>query len=362
MNDIRLNLNSVAYGGWKDIQINKSIDQITNTFGFNASDIQPGNADLWNVKMGDACTITIDGQTVITGYIEDMPISYDGQSHNINISGRDVTCDLIDCSYNGSVNEWINQSANKIIRKLCDPFDIDVYADNNVLTAVDARIEKFVIDQGETVGEIIAKLCRMIAVLPISLGDGKLTLTRAGATKTYDSLELGKNVKSADFNQSNKDRFSVYIVKGQGQGNDNKSVADFTTCTGQAIDNVITRDRPLVILADKPTTNAQCKDRARWEARLRAGQSRQITYEVQSWTQSNGDVWPINSLVRVKDHFLSLDTTLLISAINFSLNNSEGSITRLTVVDPTTYELMPEPITTDKAKVNSFDPRVNLSA
>lgn len=365
MSDIRLNLNGISYGGWKSIQINKSVDQITNAFGISVSDLNPGKPDKWNIKIGDECTITVDNQAVITGYIEAIPISYSATSHSFNIEGRDKTCDLVDCSYVGTGSEWLNQSIEKLIKTLCEPFSIDVEVDSGIASAVTTPIDKFVVDQGETVGELISKLCRMAAIIPISLGDGKLTLTRAGINTAHDPLELGKNVKTADFSQSNRDRYSLYIAKGQGNGNDNKTVADVTNCTGRAEDKIIAGDnnryRPLIILADRATNNAECKNLARWESRVRAGNSRKISYEVQGWTQSNGDIWQINSLVKVKDYFLNFEASLLISGIEFSLDDDAGSVTRITVVDPTTYKLTPEPITKTITKATGFDPRVDLS-
>jgi len=346
MNDIVLKVAGKTYGGWTSVIVEKSLYRITGAFGFATTDIFPGNIKKWEFSLGDACSVEIDKQTIITGYIEDLPISYDNSTHNVQVGGRDKTGDLVDCSFVQDAAEWKNQTILKIIKALCHPFDIDVVADASVASQVATKIPEFKTNESDVVFDLIAKLCRMGAILPVSYGDGKLTLTRAGtAYKANDALVLGENIKSGSIEQSNKDRFQTYIVKGQGIGTDEKSLLeDVTGPVGQIRDNVILRYRPLVIFTETPCDIGRCLARARWEARNRAGASRSLEYTVQGWVQSNGDVWPLNAMVDVRDSFLGINDTLLIAAISFSVDDTSGTVTRLSLVHPETFELLAEPI------------------
>jgi prophage tail gpP-like protein len=177
-----------AYSGWKSIQIDKSLLNIAGTFSFGTTDVRPYSPSDWDIRLGSTVTIEINGQQVIQGYVNDMPIRYDANGHSITVAGRDVTGDLVDCSASYLGNDGTakiysqknNLTVLEIIRGLCGPFDIPVLVDAAAQEAVATRIDRFVPDLGETVHEIISKYCRHVAVLPVSYGDGNLTLTRGG--------------------------------------------------------------------------------------------------------------------------------------------------------------------------------------
>lgn len=354
MSEILLKVNGLEYSGWKSIQVNRSIDVMCGAFGMNITDKFPGNLSGWQLKMGDECTVTIGDKTLITGYIDEINIDYDDNSHSIQVSGRDTVSDLIDCSFADTPNEWKNLTVGQIIKNLCKPFSKEVVINTSVTTEANTIIPTFKANEGETVSELIIELCRKKAILPISLGDGKLTLTRAGVDSLTDTLVLGENIKAGSITQSNMDRYSIYHVKGQGAGSDSLGLSDFTQPTGTQEDEIINRYRPIVILSEQSSNNAECRNRARWEARIRAGRSRALNYTVQGWLMRNGNPWPINSLIEVVDDFLDISEKFLISGVVFTLDNN-GSETGLTLTKPETYDLIAEKV----KKTNmgfTFDP------
>ncbi|MBU2249424.1 MAG: hypothetical protein KKD77_21940, partial [Gammaproteobacteria bacterium] len=210
--------------GWTNVVIEKSMRQITGSFGLSSIDIYPGLPHRWGMFLGDECVIEINHQKVITGYIEDVIINYDAKNHIIQFGGRDKTGDLADCSFDQVAKEWKGLSIKEIIKRVCTPFGIDIVVDASVLTDANAIWPETVkANEGETAFDLILRLCKMKAILPISYSDGKLTLTRAGtAYKTHDALEQGGNILKGNLDNSNKDRYQTYIIKGQGKGDDFK--------------------------------------------------------------------------------------------------------------------------------------------
>lgn len=348
MSNIRLKVNGLSYGGWTSVRVSQSMDQICGSFGFSSSDKYPGKPSNWQMSLGDYCEVEVEGTVICSGYIDDFPISYDANSHSIQISGRDKTADLVDCSFvdptNSVKGEWLNQTVLKLIQNICNPFDISVVVDSSVSSDLTGTVKRFSANQGDTAFDSILRLCKHKAVLPLSYGDGKLTLTRAGVKRAVNTLELGINILSGDLSQSNKERFSKYIVKGTGNEDESLDLPSITEPFGEATDEVITRYRPIIIIAEGEITTGDCQKQARFEARNRAGRSRSIDYVVQGWLQSNKKPWEINSIVRVKDTNFSIDETKLISAIDFSYDDSSGELTTLTLVDKEAYELREEPI------------------
>lgn len=355
MNNPVLKVDGIEYDGWMSVNITKSIDYLAGAFSFTCSDKNSQKSEKWEIRLGNSCTVEINKQVLITGYIEDVNVEYDDENHVITFSGRDKLGDLCDCSWPSYTNEWKNQRVRDIIDEMCDAFGIPLIVDRRAVTQANKKIETFKIDEGETIAEMISRLCKDIALLPITYGDGKLILTQAGSEYCNDNLSLGSNIKSGSLNHSNRDRFSVYTVKGQGPGNDNKLLTDFIMPAGTIGDDGIDRWRPVILFTEGLATIEKCQERASWEARIRAGKSRTFNYEVASLTQSNGDIWPLNALITVYDPFLGLDDKMLINSIEYNLDVDIGSSTILGLISPKAYELLNTDISQTDLKYG-FDP------
>lgn len=342
-----LKVGGKAYSGWQEITVEKSMDQISGSFTVKATDKYPLKPHDWEIHLGDPCTVEINDHLVITGFVEAMPISYSKDEHSIEINGRDVTGDLVDCSFVSGKSEFIDTTMQGIVTALCKPFGIPVVVESQAAAGAAKKISVNV-EPGDAVFEIISKCSRIAQVLPVSYGDGKLYLTLAGSALSNGGLELGKNVLRATSNHNDKDRFSEYWVKGSGKATDDSTeTKDVVSPKGHAIDSIISRHRPLVILADKDVDHKTAKTRAEWEAHMRAGASREYEYAVQGWLQPDGTPWEINRLVRVKDAFFGLDETLLLSSLSFSIGEN-GTITTMIISDPEKY-LVPLPEEDDTA-------------
>ena len=355
-NEIVLKVNNKEYKDWKEVTVKKSITSLCGSFVFNAINKNPESIKKWDIHLGETCTVEVNKKVIITGYIEDLPMTYDHKEHTILVSGRDNTCDLVDCSFMGSSKEWKGQSIKSIITKLCDYFNIKVHIDENVsslgehlISSANALLTIFSVNEGDTAFEAIKKVCFTKALLPVSYGDGNLTITRAGSNRCLDQLVLGKNILSAEINQSNRDRFSRYIVKGNG-GEDFQLLDDYRS-KREAIDQVValSRKRPLVMLYEGGSSNQKCLDRAIWEARSRAAKSRTITYTVQGFSQVDGTVWPLNSLVTIDDSYFGISKEdMLISDIEYIYSKYYGTTTKLTITNKEAYVLLETPIKTLK--------------
>jgi prophage tail gpP-like protein len=371
--EILLKLGMSYYYGWKEVQIFKSINNGCGGFSLRSSERYPDQPELWTVKVGTKCTVEIEGQTVITGYIDDINISYDYQNHSIEIIGRDNTSDLVDCNYPEETS-WQYQSLYKMLVDVCFKFGVEVAIEPSV-TAI--CLEKFPGDKvtiqcSDTVFDFINKLCQVKAVLPVCYGDGKLTITRAGTNGfAINPIELGYNIISGRAEYSNKNRFSQYMVKGQSAGKTTiNSVKDIIAPSNTAKflisrDLDIHRYRPKVIAQDGNATTQSCKSTADWYRNVAAGNSRKFTYKLIEWLQGDSiasPIWDINQTVQVKDPTFGLESFLLISSINYRCSESEGTTTELTLVDPKTYT--PMPFTLDKkatsVTINSINDLVNV--
>lgn len=342
MNNVTLTVAGKQYGGWEEVTINLGIKQMAGDFSLVASDRWPGGWGAQPIRAGDACTVAIDGATVITGYVDRVNPRYDADGHNITITGRDKAGDLVDCSAIYKSGHWSGATLLQIASDLCQPFSVEVKADADL----GAPFKDFAIQEGETVFEAISRAAGMRGVLAISNGAGGLTLTRAGTARHDTTLKNPGNIKAASGEFSLNERFSEYITKGQRRGTDDDVGTPelLSSPSGQVTDPGVKRYRPLIVLAEDQGTKTTFEQRAAWERNVRIGNALSVRATVFGWLDQGekGKLWAINRLVKIVDRWLWLDDTLLIAGVSF-YRGPRGTLTYLELTNPAAFELLAEP-------------------
>jgi len=346
MHDLKLTVGGRDFGGWKSARVSRSIETIAGSFELSVSEIWPGQdpaRDLVKIKAGDTCALKVDGETVITGFVDELQLSHDAKSHQVTLAGRDATGDLVDCSAIHKTGRWENFTMQGIASDLCKPFGIEVRVD----TDTGKRLPHWSINEGETVFACLERLARDRGVLLVSDGGGGLVITRAGSDRAMP-LSLGKNILSAEAALSFRDRYSLYIAMAQGTGLDDGSAsAAWIRPKQTVVDPTMaeSRSRPLIVIHDGYVTGGvTLAARAQWEANVRAGRSVDVRVKVQGWTQG-GDttaLWQPNHIAHVVHPELRLDSDMLIKGVEFVLDEG-GTITELALTDPFAFTLIPMP-------------------
>jgi prophage tail gpP-like protein len=339
MPDVRLRVNGREYAGWKSARITRGIEAVSGSFELSVTDRWSSKRDPWPIREEDECVLLLDGKPVITGYVDSRRPSFSASDHSIVISGRDKTGALVDCSAILDKWEFRKTPVDTLAKKLCEPFGISVSLQPGL--TLPAPAAKTSINPGETAFEAIDRICRAAGLLPVSDGNGGLVLTRAGSTRAVTELVEGVNLLSGSGDYDATARFAEYRVLGQHQGTDDFSGKASAAVKASAKDAGVRRsNRILLVRPDGNVTAAQAKERAEWEAIVRAGRAHGVSVSVHGWTQSDGSLWPINALVKIRSPFLELDTEMLITEATYSLDES-GTITRLALKRPDAF--MPEP-------------------
>lgn len=342
MSDVKLNIGGRAYGGWKGISINRTLEACAGSYELKLTERWPGRQAKAQIAPGQKASLSIDGKTVITGFTDDAEPEYDDKTHDLTIRGRDATGDLIDCSAipaAGTMGIWINVPLLTIAKSLCDPFGIPVSAD--VDTGEPLRI--FKIELGETVFAALDRLARLRQVLMTSDGRGGLHFTRAASGAAHSAIKLGQNVKRGRGRFSWRERFSDYTIIGQIPGADTIDLEFSTGMRGTAKDPGVTRYRPKLVLDDLLDASfGLYQMRAQWEASVRAARSRRIVETVNGWYDAQGLLWAPNDTVEVTDDFLASYGSFLVSGVRQILNDEDGEITELTLAPPGAF--LPQPM------------------
>ncbi|HFW0644706.1 TPA: phage baseplate assembly protein [Salmonella enterica subsp. enterica serovar Java] len=332
MNNVELKVDGKIFSGWTSVTVNRSIETMAGYFDLGVN-VQT-STDLSSLAPGKLFTLSIDGQTVITGYTDGRRRQMGADSMKITIAGRDKTADLIDCAAIYKGGQWKKRTLEQIARDLCQPYGVAVRWELTDAESA-APFSSFTLDYSETVYEALGRAARARGVLITSNAAGDLVFTRADESHS-DRLVLGENLLSVDFDEDYRDRFSEYTVKGHGRSNgkvgDTVDARTIASQKGTATDSAITRYRPMIILADSKIDAQSATARALREQRRRLAKS--VTFEAQldGWTRSNGQIWMPNILAEIDASKFAIQTgPLLVSKVVLTLDDREGVKTTLTL-------------------------------
>lgn len=332
-----LTVNGQQYGGWENISITRSIEQISSTFDLRLSERWPGQEDGRPIRPGEPCTVELGGEVVITGYIDDVLPEYGNDSHPLAITGRDRTGDLVDCSVLPAGKQWKNRTISQIAADICAPFSVKVKAVGDM----GKPFPRFTCQHGETAFEALDRAARQIGVLLVADGKGGLVLTRAGTERCPTPLVEGENIKLGKGELSQRDRHSKYIIRTENPGTDDSTPAQNTGAEAVSTDPNVKRYRPLIILSEDVGHSQELLKRAKWEANVRIGRGSRATITVQGWRHAAG-LWQPNTLVSVKSPMLYLDMEMLIASVTYVLGE-DGTTCELSLCNPQAFEVIAIP-------------------
>lgn len=353
--------NGTPYEFWETARVGRSIDNSTGTFSFTTSDL-PDTP----IKRGDPVSITINGETKIFGYADDITASGDAESHILTISGRDNACDLIDSSVpDGSkeIEEQITLKAlcEKVISDLGLSIKVvDLTDTPNIFTDGDLQAA----ESGDPCMSYLQSYSRKKQVFLVPSGDGALWLFKPGLIQATTDLTHQKNgtqnnIKSFSVKRSQTNRFNKYICRSQdniGFSDTADYGVDGTNRNGLVTDTSIRAGRYLEILAEESMDDKECLARAKEEANVRRARSTEYTCIVAGTTQQSGVVWDIGMRVNVNDEIAKVNGIFIIRSVEYSRSIQNGTTTKIVCapLDAYTVQAVQSTAYTRKSDDNSY--------
>jgi prophage tail gpP-like protein len=338
-----LDIGGRSFGGWLRVRIERSIDNATIQWGIGATRSWPGAEEQWWIEPGDRVTVRAYDQPLCNGWIDVIRADYDGVMHHIELSGRGLVSDLVDCSYTGPPWQWKSVDPAEVIRTVARQHQIQVRIEADLGEPIEFQIQ-----QGEACWDAIERICRLRGVLAYEEPDGSLIITRGSDSFLSTRLVQGENILAATGTLDERDRFSHYIVKGQQKtknGDDSVSPEQASFSIGEVRDPSVRRYRPMLLVQSANTDNATALERANWEKQQRWGKARKAEITLGGWLQPSGELWPINRMCECVDAWMGLDRQLAITSLVMDVSN-QGLRTVLTLQPP--EALTPEPVAPEK--------------
>jgi prophage tail gpP-like protein len=293
--------------GWQSVSISRSAEACPNNFAFTMTEefsSDPGT--VLAVPGEGVCQVFIGDDLVITGYVDRYGVITRPGGHEVQIAGRGLCEDLVDCSIdlldpksavvNGSVS---SSSAIDLASKLCAAFKIKTR-----LAVIDRGrpIPNFQVAAGETPYEVIERVCRYAAYLIYEDEIGTLVLDRVGTLKMASGFTEGQNIEAAASNISVDGRYSDYCViwgtvsqAYEGAGVD--PTLKRATAVDLAVKNTLKRYRPRIIVSAQTSDYAEFgQNLANWELARRRGRSQAVQLTCDRWRDLAGKLWQPNYL------------------------------------------------------------------
>ena len=342
---IQLEIDGVPFEGFTQVTVTKSLGAASGAFSATATAI-PG--DPFPILINDPVRVLVDGEPVISGYIEEVSPSHSETSHLIRISGRDGTADFIDSSV-GDISEIVPPiSLAQVARATLEGMGIkgvgvedfanpEPFTKNDLVSA----------EVGETGIQFLEKYARKRGVLLTSNGEGDLVITRAGLERFPVALisrvagnPSENNVLSGSASFNHAARFHSYQVVSQLNPAAEDMGADPFAVAGQAaevVDGSIRTGRTTTIVAEEASDDAACSQRASWEANIKRANGTRATMVVAGF-KAGGQLWRPNVLVQVENEWLALGAEMLIKSVEYSFSD-RGSLTTIEVVPPDAFTL-----------------------
>lgn len=357
---MQLQVNGQVYDQFTSISITRSMTAFSGNFTLYTS----GNVyDSFPIPINSSVIVLINNTPVINGYVERISTTYDTGGHQITISGRDNTADLIDSTLGAvftfsapisleDVTAHVLSYLGITGMNITTETDIDLFQVGEIVSA----------ELGETCFQFLQKCASKKQVIITTDGNGGVLYTRSSTTPIASILDLSPTtpatIKTASLELDYTKRFNQYILHSQYNTaalSDNP-VSDLspkkaTHVTASVTDDAIRPSRIYNFISDVSYTSDKAQQRCIWEANFRRAKSFKYTVTLQGFlTPIEKLVWKPNMLVTINDpvNVHQINSQLLTDKITYNQSISGGSTTEIQFVQQDTFNL--ELISGAKAK------------
>lgn len=325
--------------GWQQVRVTVGIERVPPDFEVTYTETL-GDGTTSVAVPGQACTVSIGSDVVITGYVDRVIERISAETHELTLTGRGKTQDLVDCAAVWQGATFQNVTALDVATKVAQPYGITVVCVESDLK----RLPLFMVNIGETAFEIISRICQLSGLLAFEQPDGTLLLARVGTIQAASGFQQGRNVQEASFERSMDQRFSAYTVIYPGNALlSDTGAAVLSTDSYQDTGVPRLRQKYVELLSNSVGVDLT-KAQAMWELNRRIGRSQVVRVTTDSWRDQGGTLWTPNTLAEVDVASVKVSKIqLLIGEVTFARGLGGGTTAELVLMPPQAFDVQPIP-------------------
>ena len=350
--DVAIRVGDTDFKGWQTVAIALSCETMPNSFQLTASTEYMQGPALAGTRPGQACQIRIGSDLVITGWIDRRAVTADGRSHQVTLSGRGITRNLLDCAADlldpslagGSISA---PNTLNLAQRLCDAYKINA---RSAVSDLGVEIPNFSIRLGETPYQIIESAARYAGFLVYEDAYGSLVLDRVGGNAMAAgpngaaTFAMPGNIEAIAAERSVDQRYSDYYVVFY-------SVDQFLNFNSLANQRAHVTDTNLgehrvwiTVSAQNSLSYDVAVVNANWEANRRYGRSQAAQITCDSWRDSSGKLWTPNWLATIEAQDADISgANWIIGSVTLRKDMS-GTHADLVLMPPEAFSPEPNPL------------------
>jgi prophage tail gpP-like protein len=317
------------FTGWTASTIKMNIDDCADAFSLTAP-FDPSDPTIklcFKPREYQDTQVLIGDDVVLTGRQEKVNPHIGPDGRTLNVQGRSLTGQLVDCSIDGDL-EFSGLTLAAIARKICKPFGISVRADTDT-TAIDIASAKY----GQSPYDFLASIAGPRNILLNSSFKGELVLTDGRALMNREPIATlieGKPpLVSVDPNFDSTVCFSYYKVSSQQDGSPDSG--------GRVDDTTIKRYRPRLVEMD--SVEQDPRRAASWERSKAFADSMSVSAQITGWRRTDGKLWAERQalMLQAPGAMLTRESKWLIGGPTHTMDADSGQMTTMRLIVPETY-------------------------
>lgn len=352
-------LDGVPFTGWKKVTVSQAFDKATGECSLTISPL-PGNP--LPADVGSTAQVILAGRPVITGHVHEVTGSHGWGEHDIELSIRDKTQDMIDSTVGPGVEFkppiQLKQVLDGTLKKMglsgikvIDKANPEPYRKGGEVPV--AAID----DTGFGYADQWAKKRQVVLNTD---GEGNLVIDRnrkqrgpGALIKMFEDSPLN-NVKKATYKNSDSGRHNKTDCHAQKSTNDldyweSRPKGDepaqsnpLSTKTGTATDSGIRPERKLHYRARQGIEGKTPEQAAKWRTNL--ARARNYTYEaeVSGFEMAPGQLWWPGFIVPVRDDHFLISDEMFIKEVTFTKDWDGGAVTQISLTAKDAYSEIDE--------------------
>lgn len=309
------------------------------------------------IKEGAPCSLTLDGDRVLTGQVDEFEHDISRRGISMRINGRDLAAPLVDCSspFVSMREASLAQILDQVVKPL-GAYKVEIRADQ---AKTRRRVQ---IEPGQTAWEALLQVAEANGLWPWVEPDGRLIIGGPDYTTPPVGVlvmredGVGNNVDRLSVRRSIANRYSQITVLGQhGQYANDGLDTKRSHLRSQVQDETLARRgifRPKVIV----DSSSENQDMATTRARKLLADSRLEGFEIRAVVKGhradNGQVWTPGQRVIVRSEPHGLNDTYFLMSRTLRLARGEGAITELRLREDKMWVLDGNKLKKHKGKSN----------
>lgn len=341
-------INGTPFTDFVEGSVTSSLTSMANDFRFVASAV----GTFPPFKQGDPVVARVDGETVLTGFIDEVSGSDSEGSHVVAYSGRDRTGDFLDSQINviDDIQASDALTLQRIIRIVLDHLGsglqvLDAFGPPPFNQAEDIVTP----EAGESAFDFVSKYAKKRQALLSSTGDGDILITQSEPT---DSGAVVQRLSGSDSNNILRQSWTInattlhnkYVHRGQLDPRalnftGGASVENLENQSGQFTNSDARAGRQFVKVEGESYGSDQLTDRAKWTGQLAKARATRFSCTVRGHQMPAGGIWEVNTLVQVNSDVADISRKMLLDSLTFSESENGPTITSLELVEANVYTI-----------------------